>query len=86
MIGKIVFSKAGRDKGSILAVVGHTECEYFVCDGKKRPLARPKRKNAKHIRFTDITLSEEQLFTDKSLRRALAAYRCAAESLKEETG
>lgn len=86
MIGRIVYSNAGRDKGRALAVLHIAEHECLVCDGKEHPLSRPKRKNLKHICLTDYSLSSEQLLTDKSLRRALAAYRCAVESLKEETG
>lgn len=80
MIGRIVCSGAGRDKGKFLAVVGVAEKGFLVCDGKERPLARPKLKNEKHLRFTNTTLEKEQLLTDKSLRRALAAYRGAAET------
>lgn len=84
MIGTVVYSTAGRDKGKPLATVGKTERGYLVCDGKERPLSRPKLKNEKHLCFTDAVLGEEQLLTDKSLRRALKAYRRAVGSLKEE--
>lgn len=86
MRGTVVYSLAGRDRGKLLAAVEETEREYLVCDGKQRPLSRPKRKNKKHLCPVGAVLSEEQLLTDKSLRRALAAYRCAAGTLKEETG
>lgn len=84
MVGTVIYSKAGRDKGKFMAVVGKTGRGYLVCDGKERPLSRPKLKNEKHLCFTDAVLGEEQLLTDKSLRRALSAYRCAAGSQKEE--
>ncbi len=84
MIGKIVCSKAGRDKGSFLVVVDLREGNYLVCDGKERPLSRPKLKNAKHLSFTKTTLDKEHFLTDKSLRRALAIYRSKGETQKEE--
>lgn len=71
MIGSVVISKAGRDKGKPQVVVAAEETCVFVCDGKEHPLNRPKRKSLKHISFTSHTLRENQLETNKRLRRAL---------------
>ena len=84
MIGRIVCSKAGRDKDSFLVVVGSEGKTLLVCDGKERPLSRPKLKNAKHLKLTETTLEKEQYLTDKKLRRALAIYRCTGDTQKEE--
>ena len=46
-----------------------------VCDGKARPLERPKKKNVKHLSFTNTVLDENSYQTNKSLRRALRAFR-----------
>lgn len=54
----------------------------FVCDGKERPLERPKRKNAKHLCFTNTVLEENSYETNKQLRKALAVYK--DRSVKEE--
>lgn len=75
MVGRIVCSKSGRDKGYFLVVVKEEDGYLLVCDGKERPLNRPKRKNPKHLALTDTVLSEDSYSTDKSLRRALAVYR-----------
>lgn len=83
MTGQIVYSKAGRDKGSFLVTVGMQGSDLLVCDGKKRPVERPKRKNPKHISVTKTVLTEQQISTNKSIRRALAIYRDGA-PLKEE--
>lgn len=84
MIGSIVCSVAGRDKGKFLVVVGITGDDLLVCDGKERPLDRPKRKRKKHVAATGAVLEKEQYLTDKSLRRALAVHRCAPATQKEE--
>lgn len=84
MIGRIVYSKAGRDKGNLLVVVGMKGKDLLVCDGKERPLARPKLKNAKHLMPTETVLEKEQFLTDKKLRRTLAIHRCAVGTQKEE--
>ena len=75
MVGQIVCSKAGRDKGYFLVVVLEKENSVSVCDGKERPLERPKLKNPKHLCFTNTVLSPESFKTNKSLRRSLAIYR-----------
>ena len=78
MIGQIVGSKAGRDNGYFMVTVSEGEGFVLVCDGKERPLERPKRKNVKHISFTNTVLSEESYKTNKSLRKSLAIYRDSA--------
>lgn len=83
MLGRIVCSKAGRDKDYFMVIV-KTEDEYvYVCDGKERPLDRPKRKNKKHLAFTNTVLSENSYKTNKQLKKALAVYRDTAK-FKEE--
>ena len=42
--GSVVISKAGRDKGYFLVVVDFNDKEVFVCDGKERPVEKPKKK------------------------------------------
>lgn len=74
--GRVVKSLKGRDKGSFLACVSAENGCVFVCDGKERPLARPKKKNIKHIEECDRILNEEQLKTNKQLRRSLRDLNC----------
>ena len=75
MVGRIVFSKAGRDKNHLMVVVSADDKFLYLCDGKERPLEKPKRKNVKHAAFTNTFLD------DKALRRELARFR--DEGLKE---
>lgn len=69
--GRLVKSLSGRDKGYILAVVAADEKTVFVCDGKERPLSKPKKKNIRHIEVLDCVLEEENMLTDRALRRAI---------------
>lgn len=78
MEGQIVCSKAGRDKGYFMVVVSEQDGYLLVCDGKERPLERPKRKNQKHISPTNTVLEKDSYKTNKSLRKALAVYRDSA--------
>ena len=75
MVGRFVCSNSGRDKGYFLVVIMEVDGFLLVCDGKERPLSRPKKKNPKHLALTNTVLSEDSYSTDKSLRRALAIYR-----------
>lgn len=70
--GMVVISKAGRDKGYPLAVVGFDGDSVLVADGGERPLARPKKKNPKHLARTNKTVQVDGV-SDKALRAALKA-------------
>ena len=78
--GSVVISKAGRDKGYFLAVKDVTDEGVFVCDGKERPVERPKKKNPLHLTKTRYVLTEEQTATNRSLKKALKNISCSEES------
>jgi ribosomal protein L14E/L6E/L27E len=47
--GSVVFSKAGRDKGSVFIVIS-VEGEYaYLSDGRTRKVRKPKKKKLKHV-------------------------------------
>ncbi len=69
--GSVVISLKGRDRGLTMCVQNVTDKGVLVCDGKERRLQKPKLKNPKHIRALESKLSEEQMLSDKSLRKAL---------------
>ena len=78
--GSVVISKAGRDKGYYLAVMSITDDGVYVCDGKERPVERPKKKNPLHLAKTRFVLSEENTATNRSLKKALKEISCSEES------
>ena len=78
--GSVVISKAGRDKGYFLAVKEITDDGVYVCDGKERPVERPKKKNPLHLAKTHFVLSEDETATNRSLKKALKAISCSEES------
>ena len=70
--GAVVKSLAGRDKGKLLAVMQSDENRVLVCDGKERPVDRPKSKNIRHVEFVGTTLNEAETSTNRALKKALA--------------
>ena len=83
MVGKIIFSNAGRDKGKYLVVINCDENYVWVADGKERKLQSQKIKNIKHISLTADSLNPDQFKTNKSLKKAIAVYK-ATVKFKEE--
>ena len=69
----LVKSIAGHDKGSWYAAVINEVGFIYIADGRRRKLAKPKRKNIKHVEVTRKTVTLPGL-TDKQLRKALWEY------------
>jgi large subunit ribosomal protein L14e len=80
MVGRLAVSRSGRDAGStylVVAVEGPTV--VFVADGRARGVARPKRKNVKHLELGALVpqcadrIASGQALTDEEVRAAIAA-------------
>ena len=69
--GQIVISTAGHDKGEMLVIAGFDKNMVLVCDGKQRKLEKPKAKNPKHIKETEILLDEDSIATNRKIRKTL---------------
>ena len=69
--GTVVKSLAGRDKGYLLCAVGEESGCVLVCDGKERPLNRPKKKNPKHLQALGLPPLTWELRGNRALRKAL---------------
>lgn len=98
--GRIVRSKAGHDKGWFFVVVaaerdrtdaGVSGLYYVLADGRERKLAKPKRKNARHVAVTSAAVDLADI-TDKKLRKYLHPYnfnagmtRGAADTVARDT-
>ena len=72
--GSVVRSLAGRDKDRLLAVTDAADGAVRVCDGRERPLERPKRKNPRHLADTGLRLPEHAADSNRALRKALAGF------------
>ena len=56
MIGNFATSKAGHDKGQCYVIVGEEGDFVFLCDGRLKKIAAPKRKRKKHIQIINRTV------------------------------
>lgn len=72
--GTVVYSLAGHDKGDFQVIIDFDDEYAKVCDGKYRPLERLKKKKLIHIKITNTILNEDDLKTDKSIRRLLRPF------------
>ena len=73
--GRIVKASAGRDREEgFFAAVGERDGYVLICDGRRRRLEQPKKKNPRHLLETDDSIPAEGMRTNRALRRALAAY------------
>jgi ribosomal protein L14E/L6E/L27E len=85
-VGSVVRSTAGRDKGYLLCVAGEESGCILVCDGKERPLERPKKKRPKHVELlAQVPLLTWELRGNQALRKALNRIeaQCAAPAVQE---
>ena len=70
--GNVVRSSAGRDKGRLLVIMQVSGKLVTVCDGKERPVDRPKSKNIRHVEYVGASIKEDETATNRKLRKALA--------------
>ena len=85
-IGRVVRASAGRDKHRFYAVAKLEQGEVFIADGKRRKLAKPKRKNSAHLCLTKTVLESTALKTDKQLRLALRPFNEGPGAHNEQEG
>lgn len=79
---QIVRSRQGRDQGCLFCVLDASDGVLLLADGKKRRVAAPKRKNAKHVEYVGAMdhpaielVREGQPVRDRQLRQLLASFR-----------
>ena len=86
IIGSIVTSKAGRDKGRTFVVTA-TEGEEF--DGETRRGSRPKKKKLKHLSFEEgrlevAKLPEDAMLADAAIRKSLSSLGYKDKTVSKE--
>ncbi len=70
--GSLVYSKAGRDKGYLFAVLKVENGYAYLADGETRRVLNPKKKKLKHINKTNTVLEADfENISDSFLRKVL---------------
>ncbi|MBQ7896821.1 MAG: KOW domain-containing RNA-binding protein [Clostridia bacterium] len=78
LVGSIVLSRSGRDKGMYFAIIGENDTHLILADGRHRRIENPKHKKPKHVEvlnkalesnLKDLLLKGE--VTNKMLWRAI---------------
>jgi ribosomal protein L14E/L6E/L27E len=65
-------------------VLGADSVSAVICDGRRRSLEHPKRKNRKHLSATRTVLPEASLQTNREIRRALRPFNAGGRVPQEE--
>ncbi|MGV8906341.1 MAG: hypothetical protein ACOH15_07065 [Acetobacterium sp.] len=82
IIGQVVRSTAGRDKGQFMVVIEVVDENFaLVCNGKLRKVNNPKKKKIKHLAKTNHIFKELQekilngnKITNAEIRKILESY------------
>lgn len=72
--GLVVKAKAGRDKDDFFVVLNFDEKYAYICNGRRRTLEKPKKKNIKHLALTNTVLSIDELISNKRVKSALSKF------------
>ncbi len=81
--GTVVISLAGHDKRDFQVILQIDGAYAIVCDGKHRPLEKSKKKKLIHLKITSTIVSEEELRSNKSIRKCLRPFIEAANKSKK---
>lgn len=82
LIGRFAVSKAGHDVGAVYLIIGQEGERLLLCDGRYKPLAKPKKKSGKHVQISAVTaeepllsglLKKERIF-DHQIKYAIKKY------------
>lgn len=80
LIGALVESISGRDKGEIFAVIAQSEQYLILANGRKRRIETPKQKKPKHVTFLGKFLSDNEV---EMLKRGEITNKMLYRTIKE---
>ena len=68
--GSLVYSIAGRDKGTLFLVLKKDGDYVYLADGNLRKVENPKKKKIKHVNKTNTRLEIEEV-SNSDIRKLL---------------
>lgn len=72
--GLVVRSLSGHDKGGFFVILERDSKFAIICDGKRRKLENPKKKNLIHLAATNSVAPEGSMQTNRGIRKLLSAF------------
>lgn len=87
LLGKVVHSKSGRDKGKYFIIISIIDAEYvYISDGDLRKIDKPKKKKLKHLGFTNLVAEEirEAILSDGRISNSKIRKFLQVEDIIEE--
>lgn len=87
LLGKVVHSKSGRDKGKYFIIIGIIDAEYvYISDGDLRKIEKPKKKKVKHLGFTNLVAEDirEAILSDGRISNSKIRKFLQVEDIIEE--
>lgn len=89
LIGMLVRSKAGHDKGQLYVIIEENETYVYLSDGHLKPVGQCKKKNRKHIQIIRRSvegltqkLQKGESICNEEIKRAIKLFR---KELQEST-
>lgn len=86
-IGKVVYSKNGRDSGKYFIVIGILDENYvYISDGDLRAVEKPKKKKIRHISFTNVIADDirESILSGKKINNSIVRKFLQSYDLNKE--
>lgn len=59
LVGSVVTAIMGHDAGERFLVIKEDDAYVYLCDGRKRTIANPKKKKKKHVEVCGAVASQE---------------------------
>jgi len=81
LFARLVISKSGHDKGKLYIIIKSDKSNVYLCDGVLKKLDNPKKKNIKHIQFTNyisdeiIKRNKNNKLHDEDVRKVIDQYK-----------
>lgn len=75
MIGNFAMSKSGHDKGNWYVIVKEDDDNYYLSDGRLKPLEKLKKKNKKHVQIAYNKREDINLDRNESIKYSLKLFR-----------
>ena len=81
----LAVSRAGHDKGALYVVLESDSTYFWLADGRRRLLEKPKKKKQKHVQVIkhlpeEVRVQLQSITMDAHVRRVLKDYQNLQES------